>query len=109
VIGFSESLRLELRKQGHRGVGVTIVCPGFVKTGMFEGTRAPRLAPWLVPDVLAGKIFDAVLRDRLYVREPFLIKLVPALKGFGGTALVDWVGEILGMHSAMDHWTGRRP
>jgi NAD(P)-dependent dehydrogenase (short-subunit alcohol dehydrogenase family) len=108
VIGFAESIRLELRKLGHRGIGMTIVCPSFVKTGMFEGTRAPRLAPWLAPDALAAKIFDAVRKDRLYVREPFLIKIVPALKGLGGTALTDWVGKILGMHSAMDHWTGRR-
>jgi all-trans-retinol dehydrogenase (NAD+) len=109
VIGFAESIRLELRKQGHRGVGMTIVCPSFVKTGMFEGTKPPLLAPWLSPDALSGKIFDAVLNDRLYVREPFLIKLVPLLKGLGGTVLVDFVGKTLGMHSAMDHWTGRRP
>jgi NAD(P)-dependent dehydrogenase (short-subunit alcohol dehydrogenase family) len=109
VIGLAESIRLELRKQGHRGVGMTIVCPSFVATGMFEGGRPPKLVPWLSPDALAGKIFDAVSKDRLYVREPFLIKLLPALKGLCGTALQDWVGEVLGMHAAMDHWTGRRP
>jgi NAD(P)-dependent dehydrogenase (short-subunit alcohol dehydrogenase family) len=109
VIGLAESIRLELRKQGHRGVGMTIVCPSFVKTGMFEGTRPPLLAPWLSPDALAGKIFDAVVNDRLYVREPFLVKLIPALKGLGSAALLDWMGDVLGMHSAMDHWTGRKP
>ncbi|MFI5350314.1 MAG: SDR family oxidoreductase [Elusimicrobiota bacterium] len=107
VIGFGESLRLELIKQGHRGVGITIVCPSFVKTGMFEGTRPPLLAPWLSPDALAGKIFDAVLKDRLYVREPWLVKLIPLMKGLGGTPLVDLVGAVLGMHTAMDAWTGR--
>ena len=107
VIGLAESIRLELRKQGHRGIGMTIVCPSFVQTGMFEGTRPPLLAPWLTADALAGKIFDAVRKDRLYVREPFLVKIVPALKGLGSTALLDWLGDVLGMHSAMDHWTGR--
>jgi all-trans-retinol dehydrogenase (NAD+) len=108
VIGLAESIRLELRKQGHRGIGMTIVCPSFVSTGMFEGTKPPLLAPWLSPDALAGKIFDAVSKDRRYVLEPFMVKLVPLLKGLGSAALLDWMGDVLGMHSAMDRWTGRR-
>jgi all-trans-retinol dehydrogenase (NAD+) len=107
VIGLAESIRLELRKQGRRGIGMTIVCPSFVRTGMFEGTRPPLLAPWLSPEALAGKIYAAVLKDRLYVREPFMVKLVPFLKGLGSATLLDWIGDVLGMHSSMDHWTGR--
>ncbi|MFI5347049.1 MAG: SDR family oxidoreductase [Elusimicrobiota bacterium] len=107
VIGLAESIRLELRKSGARGVGMTIVCPSFVATGMFEGVRPPLLAPWLKPDALAGKIFDAVRHNRLYVREPIMVRIIPALKGIGSQTLLDWIGDILGMHSAMDRWTGR--
>jgi len=106
VIGLSESLRAELRKKGVRGVGMTIVCPSFVNTGMFDGVKAPLLTPWLEPEALADKIYSAVLCDRLYVREPFMIKLVPALKGLTCTAIVDWMGRALGMDSAMDSWKG---
>ena len=106
VIGLAEALRAELRKKGVRGVGMTIVCPSFVKTGMFEGVRAPLLTPWLEPEALADKIYAAVLCGKLYVREPFMIKLVPALKGLTCTAIVDWMGRALGMESAMDSWKG---
>ncbi|MBI5622680.1 MAG: SDR family NAD(P)-dependent oxidoreductase [Elusimicrobia bacterium] len=108
VIGFGESLRLELRKSGRMGVGVTIVCPSFVKTGMFEGVKPPLLTPWLDPADLAVKVVDAVARDRLWVREPFMVKLVPALKGLTCPGITDWVGDLLGMHRAMEEWTGRR-
>src|SRR3989338_692400 len=63
VIGLAESLRLELRAQGHRGVKISIVCPGFVKTGMFEGAKPPLLTPWLSPERIADKIYEGVLRD----------------------------------------------
>lgn len=106
VIGLSESLRAELRKKGVAGVGMTIVCPSFVNTGMFDGVKPPLLTPWLEPEGLADKIYSAVLADRLYVREPFMIKLVPALKGLTCTAIVDWMGRALGMDSAMDSWKG---
>lgn len=106
VIGLAESIRLELRKKGARGVGLTIVCPSFVKTGMFEGVKAPLLTPWLDPDRLADTVYSAVLADRLYVREPFMVKLVPVLKGFASVAVIDWLGGLLGMHDAMDRWKG---
>ncbi|MBI3548615.1 MAG: SDR family oxidoreductase [Elusimicrobia bacterium] len=109
VIGFAESLRLELRKSGLTGVRVTIVCPSFVNTGMFAGAAPPRLAPWLDPERLADKIIAAIRKDRLYVREPFIVKWIPFLKGMTCTPLLDLVGDMLGMHSAMDTWKGRGP
>ena len=106
VIGLAESIRLELRKQGHDGIKLCIVCPSFVKTGMFEGVKPPLLTPWLETDFIADKIYEGVLKDRLYVLEPFMVKLVPALKGLLSSSMLDWVGELLGMHKAMDLWTG---
>ena len=35
LLGFSESLREELRLTGHEDVHVTSVCPGYISTGMF--------------------------------------------------------------------------
>ncbi len=106
VIGLAESIRLELRRQGHAGINLCIVCPGFVKTGMFEGVDPPLLTPWLEPEFIAEKIYEGVLKDRLYVREPFMIKLVPALKGLVVPKVLDWIGGLLGMHKVMDRWKG---
>ena len=54
VIGFSESIRLELLEQGRPHVRVTTVCPGYVGTGMFEGARALRLTRILKPETRGG-------------------------------------------------------
>jgi NAD(P)-dependent dehydrogenase (short-subunit alcohol dehydrogenase family) len=106
VIGLAESIRQELRKAGHLGVKMTIVCPSFVNTGMFEGVTPPLLTPWIEPDFLAEKICSAIEKDRLYIREPFMVKLVPTLKGLVGTSILDRVSDLLGMNRSMDDWKG---
>lgn len=95
VVGFAESLRLELRRSGAAGVGVTIVCPSFIDTGMFPGTTAPAFTPWLKPEELAATIVAAVRADRLYVRAPAMVGLIPLLKAlplFVRDALCSWTG-----------------
>ncbi len=108
VIGLSESLRLELRKAGHRGIGMTIACPSFVASGMFEGVKPPLLTPWLTTDGVADKVYKAIVKNRLYIRAPFMIKMAPFLKGLCIPALVDLLGDLLGMHSAMDHFHDKK-
>lgn len=97
VVGLAESIRLELRRAGHRGVGTTIVCPSFIDTGMFDGCAPPALAPWLKPDALAKTIVAAVREDVLHVREPAMVKLVPLLK-----TLPSSVGDALCALTGMD-------
>ena len=80
VVGLAESIRMELRRAGHRGIGTTIVCPSFIDTGMFPDTKPPLFTPWLKPEALAYKIVKAVRHDRLYVSEPAMVKLIPLLK-----------------------------
>ncbi len=107
VVGFSEALRLELRKKGVSGVGMTIVCPSYISTGMFEGAKPPLLTRWLTPDGVAERIISAVRRNRLYVREPFMVKLVPLLKIIPCVGFMDWLGDILGLHGSMDSFKGK--
>lgn len=97
VIGFAESLRMELRRGGAAAVGITIVCPSFIDTGMFPNTTPPLFTPWLKPEALAEKIVAAVKSNRLYVREPFMVNLIPLLK-----ALPRAVGDLLCHITGMD-------
>lgn len=97
VVGFAESLRMELRRAGAAGVGMTIVCPSFIDTGMFPNTTPPLFTPWLKPEALAGKIVAAVKAERLYVREPGMVKLIPLMK-----ALPRAVGDALCSLTGMD-------
>jgi short-subunit dehydrogenase len=106
VIGFSDSIRLELGLLGHRHVGVTAVCPSYVDTGLFEGARPPRTTRMLTPERLAGLTVRAVLHNRPYVRTPWLVKITPLLKGVLPTAWFDALGGAFGANRSMSGWTG---
>ena len=93
MVGFSESLRNEL---GRQGLGVTALCPGFVSTNLF--TNAPleksseehKLPPrWIctTPERVAQAAVKAIYRNRRLVTvEPFA-KLMYATKRFAPWAL----------------------
>ncbi|ABC82076.1 SDR family NAD(P)-dependent oxidoreductase [Anaeromyxobacter dehalogenans] len=107
VVGFSESIRLELARQGHRQVHVTTVCPLYVSTGLFEGARPPLFTSMLTPAQLADEIVEGVEQDRVFVRTPWLVKLVPFLNGVLPTGLADVLSTALGAAGSMEQWTGR--
>lgn len=106
VIGFSESIRSELKVLGHEHVHVTIVCPSYIGTGMFEGAEAPKATEILEPDYLAEKVVQAVERGRVYVLEPWMVKITPLLRGLLPTALLDRVSTLFGADTSMARWTG---
>ena len=66
AVGFDESLRLELRKQGSR-VMTTIVCPFYIDTGMFDGvkTRFSWLLPILKPEAVVRRMMKALRKNCL--------------------------------------------
>ena len=55
VVGFSESLRLELAVRKIRHVHVTSVCPSYISTGMFDGVKTPLFSPMLTPKKVVEK------------------------------------------------------
>lgn len=107
VVGFSESIELELARAGHRHVHVTTVCPGVISTGLFEGTAPLRLTRVLTPDQVADGVVRGVLRDRPYVRMPFLAAVAPLLRGVLPHRAFTAVQDLLGGTRSMDTWTGR--
>ena len=107
VLGFSESIRLEMAEQGRRHVGVTAVCPGYVGTGMFEGARALRLTRILTPERIADLTVRAVLANREIVMTPWVVALGPALRGIVPRRLFDWIAALFGAQTSMAGWKGR--
>lgn len=104
VLGFSESLREELRLTGHEHVRVTSVCPGYIATGMFTGAKTPFLMPMLTPQILADEIVRAVQTDCEIVRTPWQVKLMPVLNGLLPRRLLRWLGDKLGVLDSMSAW-----
>ena len=58
MIGFSDSLRLEMLERGLKQVRVTTVCPSYIATGMFQGVKPPMMIPWLKPEVIVSMILS---------------------------------------------------
>ena len=102
VIGFSDSLRREVHKQG---ILVTTFCPGFVATDFSPRLKkiadrapdAPYLPGVMSVDYVAGAIAGIIRRPRRMVLVPFgFSSLVRLARIFPG--MVDW---------ASDHFTIR--
>jgi short-subunit dehydrogenase len=107
VIGFTDSIRLELKMQGHHHVRAVAVCPSYVSTGMFDGARAPRMTRILTPEKVARLTVRAIKRNRPYVLTPWLVKVTPPLKGLLPDTIFNLVAKVFGATSGMDAWHGR--
>ena len=108
AVGFDESLRVELKRMGHRRIRTTVVCPYFINTGMFRGvkTRFPFLLPIMEPDDVARRIVAAIEQDKgRLILPPFVLALYPTR--LLPTALFDHVATFFGINNTMDDFQGR--
>jgi len=107
VAGWSEAMRIELEST-RSGVKVTTVNPSYIKTGMFDGVKVNPVLPLLKPEVLAAKVIRAIKFNRLFVRAPFMVKLIPISKGILPVRWFDFiVGNWLGVYKSMSGFKGR--
>ena len=109
VIGFSESLALELELQGHGHVHVTSICPSYVATGLFDGVKAPFMTRLLTAERVADLTLRGVLKNKPYVRAPWLAAVTPILKGLLPFRLFYRSAALLGVNTSMMKWRGRKP
>lgn len=108
MIGWSESLRLELEKKGYPHVKVSTFCPSFISTGMFAGARGPLLTPIMTPEVAVAAAWKGMLRGTPLVTKPWTVKLAMALRGILPTRLWDWTARsVFNVYGSMDAFTGR--
>jgi all-trans-retinol dehydrogenase (NAD+) len=107
-VGFSESLRRELKSSGHNGITVTCVCPYVIDTGMFKGFKPLLFNPVLKPEQVAGAVMTAIRKNKPYVIQPFFMLLVTRLlKVILPTGLLDWILHVTGGSRAMRSFKGR--
>lgn len=107
VIGWSDSLRLELEQAGYKNIHVTTVTPSYVDTGMFEGVKAPFLTPILKPEDIVNAAWKGMKKGEVFVRAPFIVNLTPFLKGVLPTRVFDYVAQKLNVYSSMEEFKGR--
>jgi short-subunit dehydrogenase len=108
VIGWSDSVRLELKQAGFDHVKVTTVCPYYVRTGMFDGASSAPLLPILDPDDVVAEAWDGMLAGRSFVVLPKTVLLSEVLKGVLPIDVRDFIADrIIGVYHTMDDFTGR--
>jgi NAD(P)-dependent dehydrogenase (short-subunit alcohol dehydrogenase family) len=108
VIGWSDSVRLELSQAGAGHVKVTTVCPYYVNTGMFEGAKAAPLLPVLEPADVVDEAWKGMCAGHAFVVLPRTVVLSEMLKGVVPVGVRDFIaGNVLGVYRTMEDFVGR--
>jgi short-subunit dehydrogenase len=108
VIGWSDSVRLELKQAGVEHVKVTTVCPYYVRTGMFEGAKSAPLLPILDPAEVVDEAWSGMLTGSPFVVLPKTVMLSEVLKGVIPIGLRDFIADhVIGVYHTMEDFTGR--
>ena len=107
VIGWSDSVRLELKQAGLDHVKVTTVCPYYVNTGMFDGAKSAPLLPILDPAHVVEEAWTSMLAGRPFVVLPKTVMLSEMLKGVVPTGVRDFIADhVIGVYHTMEDFTG---
>jgi len=88
LIAYLEALRPGLAR---RGITVTTVCPGFVRTAMSTGIPYKRTIRMLEPEAAAKHLVRAVLRRPRNCVFPFSTRIGLALLKYSPDFLFDWM------------------
>jgi len=107
-VGFSESLRRELKKFKYTGVKVTCVCPYIIDTGLFKGFKPMVMSPFIKPEAAARAIVEGFKKGKPYVMLPPLSIYSSMVLNLLPTPIFDWILSMSGGSVAMDSFTGRK-
>lgn len=108
VIGWSDSVRLELKQAGIDHVKVTTVCPYYVNTGMFDGAKSAPLLPILEPTDVVEESWQGMCAGSSFVIMPRTVVLSEVLKGLVPIGVRDFIADnIIGVYHTMEDFTGR--
>lgn len=110
AVGIAESLRMELRHGKYTGVSSVLICPFFIKTGMFTGasSKYPLLFPLLEPSYAVSQIFQAMSRRTAVLMMPRACYVTPVVKHLLPTVMSDAIMDFFDGNAAMDDFVQTR-
>ena len=87
------------------GVRFTIVNPGYVNTGMFQGSRIPFITRWQEPSEVAAAIVRAVRKNKGEICVPsFSVRFATFMRGLCLPRFTDIISSMLGGHRSFQTW-----
>ncbi len=108
LIGWGDSVRLELTREGHKNVKLTTVMPSYISTGMFDGARGPLMTPLMKPDYVVGRVWKAMHSGKPMLMLPWTVHLSKFLKGVLPQRAFDVIADkVFHVYSSMDNFRGR--
>lgn len=107
LIGWSDSLRLEMR-QLNKKVNVTTIMPYYISTGMFAGVQSK--IPIQDPEKASLKIVKAIEKNKKMLTIPgYIYRLTRFGQAVMPIKMFDWfAGSVLGVYRTMEYFTGRK-
>ena len=107
LIGWSDSLRLEMKQLG-KNVRVTTIMPYYINTGMFDGVKSK--LPILKPEAASLTIIKAIEKNKRMVTLPgYIYRFTRFFQGVVPLNTFDWFADrVLGIYKTMEHFTGRK-
>lgn len=107
VVGWSDSLRLEMEQLG-KNVAVTTIMPFYINTGMFDGVKS-KLLPILEPEKTSERIITAIESGRKMLAMPLPYWFIRLSQGILPLPAFDWVmRHVFGIYDTMKDFTGRQ-
>jgi all-trans-retinol dehydrogenase (NAD+) len=108
AVGLAEGIRLEMAELGHKHIGVTCVCPGYINTGMFSGVGSLKGMKMLTPERLADQVVSSVKRSKAFLITPLLAHSAPMMRGLAPIGVLDFVARFFGVSTSMLSWRGHK-
>jgi all-trans-retinol dehydrogenase (NAD+) len=108
AVGFTESLRAELRTQ-RTTVNTLTVCPFYINTGMFDGvtSRFPLLLPILDVNTVARSVLRGIERGKPMLLMPPFAHVLPWVRLLP-VRWQDVIADFFGINKSMNEFRGRR-
>ena len=107
LVGWSDSVRLELQQAGHHKTKVTTVCPTYINTGMFDGTKGMLFTPMLRQETVVARVWRKMLKGGPFLIMPWTSRVNNAVSGFLPVKVRDYCLDRAGVYHSMDEFTGR--
>ena len=107
LVGWSDSVRLELEQAGHRTTKVTTVCPTYINTGMFDGVTRMLFTPMLKQKAVVDDTWSKMLKGVPFLIMPWTSRVNYAVSGLLPLKVRDFYLDRAGVYHSMDEFTGR--
>ena len=109
LLGWSDSVRLELEDAGHNHVKITTFCPSYISTGMFDGAKSMLLTPIMTPDAAVDAAWQAMQAGKPLLYKPWSVRLGMIARALLPVRLWDWLAKhAFKIYGSMDDFRGRQ-